>query len=62
MSVNLYRKKYEKYQRIYERMVEECIEMVSKIYSLCKEGFSQHEDCSHDPLSRQQFSFLGLTH
>jgi len=33
----------EKYRRMYERITRETIEMVSKIYRLCHEGFSEQE-------------------
>ena len=43
MSIVRYQQKYENYKRMYERMAQESIETVSRIYRLCKQGFSQAE-------------------
>jgi Rha family phage regulatory protein len=43
MTIVRYQQKYENYKRMYERMAQESIETVSRIYRLCKQGFSQAE-------------------
>jgi len=43
MTIARYQQKCEKYQQMYEQVMRETVEMVSKIYLLCRKGFSQTE-------------------